>query len=133
MINPVRTILLFIKINAAGKYGEYYLYYFGSDAPREWAFVLPDDELKKGMKFKVDIIDTWDMTIKTVPETFEIDSLSKYNIADKKKTVIKLPGKPYIALRIRLVDPAAKSSHAVTVQGREPAVTNDLRNRTRDR
>lgn len=90
-------------MNAAGKAGEYYLYYFGDERPREWPFVLPVGELKRGMRFKVDLIDTWNMTIEPAPGTFEIGELTRYRVADKDRRVVALPGKPYMALRIRRV------------------------------
>jgi hypothetical protein len=90
-------------MNAAGKAGEYYLYYFGDEQPTEWPFVLPAAELKKGMKFRADVIDTWNMTVTPVAQTFEIGDLVRYKIADVEKRVIKLPGKPYMALRIQRV------------------------------
>jgi hypothetical protein len=88
-------------MNAAGKAGEYYLYYFAEERPTEWPFALPVGELKKGMQFKVDIIDTWNMTVTPVAGTFEIGDLVRYRVADKQKRVIALPGKPYMALRIQ--------------------------------
>jgi hypothetical protein len=91
-------------MNAAGKYGEYYLYYFSDEQPKTWSFELPDDELKKGMKFKADIIDTWNMTIQPVTQEIEIDSVGHYSAWDKKRTVIKLPGKPYMAIRLQRID-----------------------------
>jgi hypothetical protein len=95
-------------MNAAGKAGDYYLYYFGEDQPKEWAFVLPQRELRKGMRFQVDVIDTWNMTISRVPETFELTDPTRYTVADKDKRVVKLPGKPFMALRIqRIGAPAA--------------------------
>ena len=41
------------------------------------------------------------MTTTAVPGEFEIDSVSRYSATDKKRSVIKLPGKPYMALLIR--------------------------------
>lgn len=90
-------------MNAAGKAGEYYLYYFGDERPREWPFVLPVGELKAGMRFKVDVIDTWNMTVTPVPHTFEIGDLVRYRVADKLGRAVALPGKPYMALRIQRV------------------------------
>lgn len=65
--------------------------------------MLPVGELKKGMRFKVDLIDTWNMTVDPVPGTFEIGELTRYRVADKDKRVLALPGKPYMALRIQRV------------------------------
>lgn len=90
-------------MNAAGKAGEYYLYYFGDERPTEFPFVLPVAELRAGMRFEADIIDTWNMTVEKVPGDFEIGEPPRYRVADKQGRVIKLPGKPYMALRIRRV------------------------------
>ncbi len=85
----------------AGVPGEYYLVYFGKDKPTEWLFELPRAGLSEGMTFGVDIIDTWNMTIKPVDGAFKIiqDATYRYHAAGLPK--IKLPGNPYIALRIR--------------------------------
>lgn len=90
-------------MNAAGKKGEYYLYYFSDEQPKEWQFVLPVRDLSKGMRFQVDVIDTWNMTISRVPETFELGAPTRYTAADKDQRVVKLPGKPFMALRIQRI------------------------------
>lgn len=77
------TSLTSWDVVCGGKEGEYYLMYFGNSRPAERAIRLP-----KGKKFKIDIIDTWEMTINPLDELFEGD------------VKIKLPGKPYIAIRI---------------------------------
>jgi hypothetical protein len=97
-------------MNAAGQAGEYYLYYFGEDKPTEFPFVLPVKELRKGMKFKADIIDTWNMTVTPVADTFEIGEPPRYRVADVKNRVIGLPGKPYMALRIQRVGEMPKAA-----------------------
>lgn len=86
--------------NAAGKYGEYYLYYFGKEEIKEWEFRLPDEALERAMQFKVDLIDTWNMRITPVEQIFEIEQLNRYEYIDKNRSKIELPGKPYMALRI---------------------------------
>jgi hypothetical protein len=91
-------------LNAVGKYGSYYLYYFGKESPSEWAFTLPDEGLKDGMKFKVELIDTWNMTIKPVDKVYEAQKLDNYQFIDKRKSKVKLPGKPYMAIRITRID-----------------------------
>ena len=70
----------------AGRPGEYYLTYFGIHQPRRQDVSLPE-----GVAFTAEIIDTWDMTITPLPGTLQ------------GKTSVSLPGKPYIALRLRKV------------------------------
>jgi hypothetical protein len=91
-------------LNAIGKHGAYYLYYLGKETPKEWSFALPDEGLKDGMKFKVDLIDTWNMTISPVDKVFEVQKLNNYQFIDKQKSKVKLTGKPYMAIRITRVD-----------------------------
>jgi hypothetical protein len=69
---------------SAGKPGEYYLYYFDVNQPAEYEFPL-----LAGVRYRAEIIDPWAMTIKPVPGTFE------------GKSKLKLPAKPYQAVRIR--------------------------------
>ncbi len=108
----LRPIDQLFVMNAAGKAGEYYLYYFGDEKPLEWPFVLPVGELRQGMRFKVDLIDTWNMTVTPVADTFEIGDLVRYRVADKHKRVVALPGKPYMALRIRRIGDLPKGAPA---------------------
>ncbi len=67
---------------AAYREGEFYLYYLDYHQPAEFEFELPP-----GMKFKADVIDPWEMTITPAPGTYE------------GKFTLKLPGKPYQAVR----------------------------------
>jgi len=90
--------------NIAGEYGKFYLFYFGKEKINSWNFELPRRGLKNGMKFKVELIDTWNMTITPVDSIFEIEKLDRYKFTDKKKSTIKFPGKPYMAMRISLVE-----------------------------
>jgi hypothetical protein len=69
-----------------GKKGEYYLYYFGIRQPGRWTFDLPE-----GISYQVEIIDTWEMTVAPLEGVFE------------GRFTIDLPGKPYLAVRIRKV------------------------------
>ncbi|MDE1987251.1 MAG: DUF5060 domain-containing protein [Alphaproteobacteria bacterium] len=84
-----------------GEAGSYYLRYFGSDAPTQWPFMLPKVGLAEGQRFTVEILDTWAMTIAPVPGTFTLRKLDDYNFADADGRAVTLPGKPWIALRIR--------------------------------
>jgi hypothetical protein len=84
----------------AGKPGQYYLGYFGRQAPVSWPFVLAKPGLEDGMKFRAEVIDTWNMTITPVDGVFEIKKRDSYAFADKDGRSITLPGRPYMALRI---------------------------------
>jgi hypothetical protein len=72
---------------AAGQAGRYYLFYMDLNQPAEYTF-----DLAKGASYKADLIDPWEMTITPLPGTFE------------GKFVMKLPGKPFQAVRFRKVD-----------------------------
>jgi len=69
---------------AAGREGEYYLYYYGIHQPAIWTLDLPKDN-----SYQLDIIDTWEMSIKPLEGTFA------------GKVQIELPGKPFMAVRVR--------------------------------
>jgi hypothetical protein len=84
-----------------GKAGEYYLMYFGKQAPTSWPFALYKNALADGMKFRVEVIDTWNMTATPVEGVFEAKKRDNYVFEDREKRVVTLPGKPYMALRIR--------------------------------
>ncbi len=69
---------------ALGRAGEdYSLYYFGFCQPAFRVF-----DLDPGKAYRVEIIDTWEMTIRELPGSFS------------GKFRVELPGKPYIAVRI---------------------------------
>jgi pectin methylesterase-like acyl-CoA thioesterase len=84
----------------AGKHAQYYLGYFGTKKPESWPFVLFKTGLQDGMKFRAEVIDTWNMTVTPVDGVFEIAKRDDYTFADKQGRSIKLPGRPYMALRI---------------------------------
>jgi hypothetical protein len=94
--------------NVAGKPGEYYLIYFGARSPHEWKFQLPRQkrdnpkELAGGMKFHVDVIDTWNMTITPVDQPFTIRQPEEadYTVYDVDDRTLNLPEDPWLALRI---------------------------------
>jgi len=73
---------------AAGRAGEdYYLFYFGFCQPSFRVF-----DLDPGKAYRVEIIDTWEMTIRELEGRF----LGKFRV--------EMPGKPYIAVRIARAD-----------------------------
>jgi hypothetical protein len=92
-----------MKTSSAG--AGYYIVYFGKEMSDSWIFNLPRSNARfgppsPGKRYKVDIIDTWDMTIKTCPEVFEVSNQNDYRFYDKDLKKVRLPLKPYIALRI---------------------------------
>ncbi|WP_217491458.1 DUF5060 domain-containing protein [Polaribacter reichenbachii] len=93
-----------LKTASSGK--GFYFIYFGEEISESWAFNLPKkngdlEKLKENVKFKVEIIDTWDMTITKVPGVFETQKVKdNYRLYDKELKEVRLPYKPYIALRI---------------------------------
>ncbi len=105
--------------NIAGKYGEYYLIYFGEDKPSKWTFSLPKSGMTEGLKFKAEVIDTWNMTITPVNQVFEVKKNDEYTFTDKQSAAITLPGKPYMAIRIRLVPDAASKGPKTNNKGDE--------------
>ncbi len=69
-----------------GRKGVYYLHYFGFNQPSWKLFVMPEGE-----RYRVDVIDTWNMKIDSLPEVFE------------GTFRVNLPGRPFIAVRLRRV------------------------------
>jgi hypothetical protein len=108
----VETIDKWQVPNVAGKPGEYYLVYFGAKSPETWKFQLPrrkrdaPSELVGGMKFHVDVLDTWNMTVTPVDEAFTIRDPKDgdYTAFDVDDRSIALPDKPWQALRITRVN-----------------------------
>ncbi|MET0267478.1 MAG: DUF5060 domain-containing protein [Duganella sp.] len=84
----------------AGKHGQYYLGYFNRQQPTSWPFALFKTGLQDGMRFKVEVIDTWNMTITPVDGVFEIKKQDDYMYTEKNGRSVPLPGKPYMAIRI---------------------------------
>jgi hypothetical protein len=77
---------------------QYYLRYFGQDAPTEWNAVLPSGA---GQSYHADIIDTWNMTI-TPAGTFAMAKASN-GAQDPSRPTVSLPGKPWVAVRFTRV------------------------------
>jgi hypothetical protein len=108
----VETIDKWQVANVAGKPGEYYLVYFGNESPGKWKFQLPrrsrkaPSELAGGMKFKIDLIDTWNMTITPIDGEFTLGELKdgEYTAYDTEGRTVDVPDKPWMALRITRVD-----------------------------
>ena len=92
-----------------GKPSEYYLVYLGNQTPASWEFKLPKPPQGKGqppadgMKFTAEVLDTWNMTVTPVEGIFTLKKKDGYFYADKDGRAITLPGKPYMAIRIKRV------------------------------
>lgn len=84
-----------------GKPGEYYLIYFGEETPTEWAPKLHKNGLTDGMEFSIEVLDTWGMTITPLEHSLVTKRLDNYFYGDAEGRTIPLPGKPYIAVRLR--------------------------------
>jgi hypothetical protein len=83
----------------------YYFVSFGKEIKESWLFNLPSknaDYAKpgKGKRFKIEIIDLWNMTITEYPWIFETTEEIDYRIYDKDNKNVRLPDTPYIVLRI---------------------------------
>ena len=92
----------------AGQPGEYYLLYFGKETPTNWIFELPNpkrgkDKADTGAKFTAEVLDTWAMTVTPVRGVFTLEKKDNYTWADKDSRSVSLPGKPYMAIRIKRV------------------------------
>jgi hypothetical protein len=73
---------------SAGVAGEYYLVFLGAGhQPASRQYRLPP-----GRRYRVDVIDTWNMTIETLPNTVE------------GECTIALPARELLALRLVAVD-----------------------------
>jgi hypothetical protein len=82
---PAPYYLNATALNAAGTAAQEILYYTDDHQPIFYEFPLPEGE------FTAELIDPWEMTIKTLPGTC------------KGKTKLKLAGKPFQAVRFRRI------------------------------
>ena len=81
-LKPI-PLFTWMPFSAMGIENEYYLAYLNDAQPRSVIITLPEKTV-----FTIEIIDTWEMTITPIEKKF-----SGYSL-------IELPAKPYIALRI---------------------------------
>jgi hypothetical protein len=89
--------------NTGGVPGTYYLTYFGRVQPTEWAFRLYKNGVEDGQRYKVEILDTWAMTVTPVEGEFVAKKADSYSFADAQGRTVKLPGKSGIAVRVRRI------------------------------
>ena len=91
-----------------GQPGKYYLVYLGKQTPTNWDFQIPkpaqdQPQLADGMKFTAEVLDTWNMTVTPVPGEFTLKQKDDSFYTDANGRSIPLPGRPYIAIRIKRV------------------------------
>ena len=99
---------LWWELDGVGKHGSYYLYYFSYETPDRWKFELPafktGVDIPYGAKFQVDVIDAWNMTITPIKELFEVTDKDRYHYTCNYNPYVELPGRPFMAIRIRIVE-----------------------------
>ena len=55
------------------------------------------------MTLRAEVIDTWDMTISPLDGTFTLGPRDRYTYTCPDRPRIALPGKPYMAIRLRRI------------------------------
>ncbi len=95
--------------DTVGQAGQYYLTYFGRSAPTSWTFQLYKRGVIDGMRFKVDVIDTWNMTVTPLEGEFVTKQKDGYHFVDAKGRAVSLPGKPGMAIRASYIGGAKAS------------------------
>ncbi|WP_235525145.1 MULTISPECIES: DUF5060 domain-containing protein [unclassified Sphingomonas] len=99
-IDPIQQ---FWDYHLGGRDFTWYLKYFGSSRPTRWDVALPTRAADPHPNYRIDILDTWNMTITPVDGVFRMVQRDEYDVHDPARPSIALPGKPYIALRITKV------------------------------
>ncbi len=99
-IEPIQT---WWEYHIAGKPFEYYLHYFGEAAPSEWKVIVPGKPGEPLHRYRAEILDTWAMTVTPVEGEFAMAQAGAYDQQDPKRPTLALPGKPWIAVRLRRV------------------------------
>jgi hypothetical protein len=85
-----------------------YMQYLGASAPASWTFRLPigvpGERPEPGDRFRVDVIDTWNMTVTPVGRVFILDDVQRYVAYDGASEPVALPEGEALALRITRVE-----------------------------
>lgn len=101
---PIEPIDKWQDLRTAGVAGKYYLVYLGREAPSEWAFELPQEGLAEGQEFRVEVLDTWNMTVQAVEGAFTLRAMNEYRFGDAAGRKVTLPRQPYLAVRVTRAD-----------------------------
>ncbi|MDR2936832.1 MAG: DUF5060 domain-containing protein [Rikenellaceae bacterium] len=95
---PFRVIDNWNYMDTAVSESGQYLVYLGNAAPEEWEFSVPNrSRIPDGTRVKVEVIDTWNMTVTPAEGPF-ITKAKQYVIGTENNKKVKLPGRPYMAL-----------------------------------
>jgi hypothetical protein len=92
-LSPLEDSWVWTRVSG-GMNGDYRLLYFGEHQPVSWGIRLPDTD------YALDIIDTWNMTISSGTLRPQSPHTSPYPENEPTHEIV-LPGKPYLAVRIR--------------------------------
>ena len=87
----------------------YYLVNMGKKIQSAWRFNLPRSNGRyprptAGTRYKVEIINLWEMTVTEYPVIFEATEVIDYRVFDKHHRDVRLPDAPYLVLRITKVN-----------------------------
>lgn len=89
----------------------YYMIYLGKQVTKEWRFDLPIrnqrdvfPRMTEGERYKVEIIDTWNMTITESPVIITTRKQDNYRMVAEGDGIIPLPELPYLLLRITRIE-----------------------------
>lgn len=98
-----RTTRLFTRV-AGAKDGETLFIYFAEHQPLQWDVALPEDD----GDYEIDLIDGWNMTVTPLPKgpkpKVHSQRISGGAVISNESPAafgVALPGKPYLALRVR--------------------------------
>jgi hypothetical protein len=101
--NGLEPVDGWMEPGTVGVPGEYYLTYFGRQTPTNWPFRIFRGNVTDGMKFQVEVIDVWDMTITAVAGEFVTKKQDRYYFADEQSRSVPLPGKAGMAVRVQRI------------------------------
>lgn len=84
--------------------GNYYIY-LGASVSDSWLFDIPNKcasyaKPQAGDKYKVEIVDLWNMSVSKLSEVFTLGELNDYRFHDSQFRKIRLPLTPYLLLRL---------------------------------
>ena len=91
-LNPIDEMTSFLQFGhmGVGHAQDYYLVYFGPHQPAQMEM-----NVAPGERYTIEAIDPWEMTVTPLSEPATVEAT--------KKVKVPLPGKPYLALRIRKI------------------------------